>query len=479
MAGAPRGASREPLYLRLAGALERQIRSGALRIGDRLTSLRSLSRQQRVSLATAIQAVQRLEGLGYVAARPRSGYYVRTPFADLVREPQAGPSGAAPRRVGVGAIIAEAIAAASDPAKVPLGAACPDPRLLPAGPLNRALRAVLRTTPLHSAEYAFPPGLPALRRQIARRSLALGCSLDPGEIVVTCGAMEAINVALRAVARPGEVVALESPTYFGILQAVESFGMKAIEIETNPRAGMNLDRLEHAIRRHRVRAIVTMPNCHNPLGFVMPEDRKKDLVALSARFEVPLIEDDLYGDLAYDGPRPRPAKAFDTRGLVLLCSSFSKSLAPGFRIGWVHAGRYQSEVERLLFIHTVAAPSLPQHAVAAFLESGAYDRSLRRLRAVFRDQVQKAGPVIAERFPPGTRITRPAGGYLLWVELPRRVDAAALCREALAAGICVLPGTIFSASGRFRHHLRVSCGSLWSDRIARALATIGSLCRDR
>jgi DNA-binding transcriptional MocR family regulator len=222
-----------------------------------------------------------------------------------------------------------------------------------------------------------------------------------------------------------------------------------------------------------------MPNCHNPLGFVMPEDRKKDLVALSARFEVPLIEDDLYGDLAYDGPRPRPAKAFDTRGLVLLCSSFSKSLAPGFRIGWVHAGRYQSEVERLLFIHTVAAPSLPQHAVAAFLESGAYDRSLRRLRAVFRDQVQKAGPVIAERFPPGTRITRPAGGYLLWVELPRRVDAAALCREALAAGICVLPGTIFSASGRFRHHLRVSCGSLWSDRIARALATIGSLCRDR
>lgn len=479
--GRPRAAGRtparpEPLYRRLAAALRSQIAAGALAVGDRIPSLRALARQQRVSLATAIEAVRLLERDGHVEARPRSGTYVRTPFASLVPEPAPARPAAAPRRVGVGAIIAEAIAAASDPAKVPLGAACPDPRLLLAGPLNRALRAAMRAAPDHSAGYAFPPGLPALRRQIARRSLALGCSLPPDEIVVTAGAMEAINVALRAVAKAGDVIAVDSPTYFGVLQAIESFGMKAAEIPTHPRTGMDLDRLEQALRRHRVRAIVTMTNCHNPLGFVMPDERKRDLVALAARHRVPLIDDDLYGDLACDEPRPRPLKAFDADGLVIHCSSFSKCLAPGFRIGWMHAGRYQAEVERLLFIHTVAAPSLPQHAVAALLESGAYDRGLRRLRPAFRDQVQRVGRVVAERFPRGTRITRPAGGYLLWVELPESVDAARLARRALGAGVCVLPGTIFSATGRFRHHLRVSCGTLWSERIERALLTLARLC---
>jgi DNA-binding transcriptional MocR family regulator len=480
LAGVPAAraaASGEPLYARLAGALETQIRSGALQIGDRVASVRALSREQGVSVATVLQAIARLESQGFVEARPRSGHYVRTPFADLVEEPAAGPSGARPRRVGGGAIIAAAIAAASDPGKVPLAAACPDPRLLPAAALNRALRRALRDTPLHSTTYAFPPGLPALRRQIARRSLLLGCNLPPGEIVVTAGAMEAINVALRAVAKPGDVVALESPTYFGILQAVESMGMKAAEISTHPRTGLDLDRLENVIVRHKARAIVTMTNCHNPLGTIVEDDAKRALVDLATRHQVPLIEDDIYGDLAFDAPRPRTAKSFDGEGLVLLCSSFSKTLAPGFRIGWIHAGRYQAEVERLLFIHTVAAPSLPQHAVAAFLASGAYDRSLKRLRAAFRDQVRRTGRALAEHLPAGTRITRPAGGYVLWVELPERFDAGALARRALDAGIAVLPGPIFSATGRFRHHLRVSCGHVWSERIERAVATLGRLCR--
>ena len=462
--------------MRLARRIEDQIRSGALQIGDQVASIRSLSRQERVSVTTVLQAFFRLESQGFLEARPRSGFYVRTPFADLVPEPGAGPSDMRPRRVGLGAIIAEAIAAAADPNSVPLAAACPDPGLLPISRLNRQLRASLREQPLHSAAYAFPPGRLELRRQLARRSLLLGCGFTPSEIVVTAGAMEALNVALRAVAKPGDVVAVESPTYFGILQTIESMGMSAVEIGTHPRTGMDLDRLEDAIRRHRVRAVVTMTNCHNPLGFVLADVHKKALVELTARHEVPLIEDDLYGDLAFEGPRPRPAKAFDTAGLVLLCSSFSKVLAPGFRIGWMQAGRFQAEVERLLFIHTVAASSLAQHALAAFLKSGAYDRSLKHLRAAFPDHVSRAGRMIADEFPSGTRITRPSGGYLLWVELPKRVDAMALYRKALAAGVCVLPGPIFSAGGRFKHHLRISCGYRWSERMERALRTVGRLC---
>jgi DNA-binding transcriptional MocR family regulator len=466
-----------PLYAQLALAIEGQIRSGALRLGDKVPSVRGLARQQRVSVATVLQAFSRLESRGFIEARPRSGFYVRTPFDDLVPEPAAGPSGAQPRLVGVGAIIAEAVAAAADPGKVPLGAACPDPRLLPNGGLNAHLRATIRRQPLHSAGYVFPPGLPALRRQIARRSLALGCSFSPRDVAVTAGAMEAMNVALKATTRPGDVVALESPTYFGILQAIASLGMKAVEIATHPRTGMDLDRLEHALRRHQVRAVVTMTNCHNPLGFVLPDENKKDLVALVTRYQVPLVEDDIFGDLVFQEPRARTAKSFDTDGLVVLCSSFSKVLAPGFRVGWIQAGRFQAEVESLLFIQSVAAPSLSQHALAAFLESGAYDRSLRRLRAATRDQVQQVSGSIARHFPAGTRISRPAGGFLLWVELPRRVDATALFRKALAAGICILPGPIFSASGRFAHHLRVSCGHLWSERTDQAIATLGRLCR--
>jgi DNA-binding transcriptional MocR family regulator len=468
--------SEAPLYLQIARLIEKHIRDGVLRVGDRIPSVRSLSRKRKVSISTVLEAYFWLENRGYVEARNKSGFYVRVPATDLIPEPKVQNSDPAPAEVGVGEILMKILRAVSDPAKVPLGGACPGPTLLPHHKLNQITRLIAQKDPLHSSNYQFPPGSELLRRQIARRSLDFGCSFSAADIVITCGAMEALNLCLRAVAKPGDVVAVESPTYFGMLQAVESLGMRALEIPTHPRTGMDLDILDRSIKKHDVKACIVMMNCHNPLGYVLGDQSKKALVELMAKHQVPLIEDDLYGDLAFDLRRPKVAKAFDRAGLVLLCSSFSKVLAAGFRVGWVEPGRFRQEVERLKFVSTIATPSLPQLVVANFLESGGYDRYLRRLRLAFSEQVQTMSQAIAKYFPSGSRLTRPWGGYLLWVELPKRVSALTLFRQALAENITILPGPVFSASGHFKNHIRISCGYPWSDELDRALLTLGKLC---
>jgi DNA-binding transcriptional MocR family regulator len=465
-----------PLYLRIAEGVSRQVARGALRPGDRVPSLRRLSQQQRVSMSTALQAYLWLENRGYLEARPQSGFYVRTPFSTLIPEPQFDATKTKPMAIGTSAILADIMECANNPANIPLGAGNASPELFPSDRLNLILRRIVRRQPLHSTRYEFPPGWEPLRHQIARRSLDMGCSFSPRDVTNTCGALEAINLSLLAVARPGDIIALESPTYFATLESAASLGMRVIEIPTHPQTGMDLGELERAIRKHRVKACVTMTNCHNPLGYVLSDKYKKDLVELTARWDVPVIEDDVYGDLAFHGPRPRAAKSFDRKGLVLLCSSFSKILSPGYRLGWVAAGRFRAQVERLKFLANVANPSLPQMVVAEFLESGGYDRHVKRLRTTLAAQVEQVRQAIARYFPEGTRISRPAGGYMLWVELPPRVDALKLYRAALTQNISILPGDVFSATNRFKNHIRINCGHSWSATYDRALLTLGRLC---
>ena len=465
-----------PLYLKVARQIEGQIRKGALAVGDRVPSIRGLRRQQGVSVSTVLQAYLWLENQGWIESRPQSGFYVRTPYAELVPEPEGYTTRKAPTEVGITNLVSEVVNAVGDPSMVPFGAASASPELYPNRRLNKIIHKIIRQTPAHSARYDLPLGAQALRRQIARRSTGYGCSFSPKEILITCGAMEALNLALRAVARPGDVIAIESPTYWGILQIIQTLQMKAIEIPTHPRNGMDLHALSSAIRKHGVRACVGMTNCHNPLGFVTSDDYKKELVSVLAQHEVPLIEEDIYADLTFNGIRPNTAKTFDTNGLVLLCSSYSKVLAPGFRIGWIHAGRFQREVERQKFTSSIASPSLPQLAIAEFLESGGYDRYLRGLRGALSAQVQMVSQAIARYFPEGTRLSRPAGGYVLWVELPKRVDALKLYRVSLEHNISILPGPICSPSGQFQNYIRINCGLSWSDTVERALATVGKLC---
>lgn len=467
-----------PLYLRISDRLAQQIASGVLRAGDRVPSLRRLSRDQRVSVSTALQAYLALESRGLIESRPRSGFFVSATPVRVLPTPQfVHEKPPQPTAVGIDTVLSDILTRANDPSNVPFGIGSAAPELFPTRKLNQIVRQVVRETPNHSAHYEF--GSEALRRQIARRSISLRCNFAPDDVTITSGGLEAINLSLRAIAKPGEVIAVETPTFFGILGCIASLKMKVIEIPTDPHDGMDLGALEDAIRRHHVKACVVTANCHNPLGFVLNDRQKRALVDLTSRHEIPVIEDDVYGDLVFDGARPASLKTFDRKDLVLLCSSFSKSLSPGYRVGWVVAGRYRAEVERLKLLTNVATPSLSQLVIAEFLQSGGYDRYLRRLQPELARQTSIVRHAVAAHFPDGTRVTQPAGGHMLWIELPRSIDAMDLYQAALERHISILPGPIFSASGLYKHHLRINTGSGWTLRHERALATLGRLCARR
>ena len=465
----------DPLYARVAQQITRLIEEGTLRPGERIPSVRELRKHQQVSITTVTQAYRLLESRGLIEARPQSGYYVRQhrwtppPEPEMIRpEPRAS-------KVQVSDLVMDVIKATRDPSLVRFGATLPSPELFPTKELNRAMGSVARRSPTLANSYDPAPGNPGLRMQVARRALESGCMLSPDELVITCGTTEALHLCLRAVARPGDTIAIESPTFFGILQMIESLGMRACEIPTYPREGVCLDELEARLDSCRIKACLFTLNFSNPLGSCMPDEKKKRLVEMLTEREIPLIEDDIYGNLAFGDARPKAAKAFDREGWVLLCDSFTKTLAPGYRVGWTAPGRFQAQVEYLKFVSTSATASLPQMAIADFLATGGYDHHLRKLRRFFAEQVQWMTEAISRYFPPGTKATRPNGGQVLWVELPAGIDSLELYRRALLEKISIAPGPIFSAKKKFRNFIRLNCGNSRSLRIEGAMARLGEI----
>ncbi len=466
------------LYEQLATELGDAIERGALRPGERLPSVRRLAGDRAVSVATVVQAYGVLEGAGLVEARPKSGFFVRrrTADGDAPRPPRKAVTATRP---AVSDGIARLITALRDPGVVPLAAAYLDPDVLRVAALNRIAAAIAREVTTLGARDDTPPGLLTLRRALARRSVTWGCALTAHDFVCTIGATEAITLALRAVARAGDAIVVESPTYFGILQTIEGLGMKVVEVPAHPRTGIDLAALADALRVTPVRAIVCMPTAANPLGSIMPDEAKAELCALAVRHDLPIIEDDVYGELCFDGTRPRPLKAFDPDGRVLLCGSVSKTLAPGYRVGWIAPGRYQDDVERLKFSQSLACPTLTNMAVAEMLASGGYDRHLRRLRHLVCGQVGRYRDEVLARFPDGTRVSAPRGGFVLWIELPGGIDTLVLQERALARGVAIAPGPIFSArQQRFTSCIRLSCGQPLTPRILGALDLLGHLAAD-
>ena len=463
-------ASERFAYERLAADIGELIRSGTLRPGDRVPSVRRMCASRGVSIPTVLQAYRLLEARRLIGARPQSGFYVLPPQARaaLTRE---APSVALPEpgAITTGDLIMRVLEMVANAALVPLGTALPAEELLPTGALARALRGVTRTHASDARSLVTPSGSDALRREIARRALDAGDAVGPDDIVITCGCAEALSLCLRALTSPGDTVAVEAPAYFGTLQAIEVLGLRALEIPVDPETGLRVEALAEALGRTKVAALVVTPNVHNPLGCIMPDDRKRELVALLARHRVPAIEDDTYGELAFGDARPRTLRAFDESGLVLTCGSFSKTLAPEYRVGWVIPGPYRDRILHLKLATTAATAVPPQLAIAAYLASGGYEQHLRRLRRSLRGTVDRFSFEITERFPEGTRISRPAGGYLLWVQLPEGIDTVALQRQAVSRGLSVAPGPAFSASGSFTNYVRINAGHPWSARTQDAL----------
>src|SRR6516162_7310296 len=359
----------DTLYKQVALRISELSEHGTLRPGERVPSVRRCSEQQNVSIATVMQAYRLLENRGIIEGRPQSGYYVRA--QRWLAPPEPGMSKPTPRavEVQVSELVMQIVKASRDPSLLRLGATLPSPELFPIKELHRAMSSVGRRHPLAANSYDPPPGNLALRTQVALRAMEAGCTLAPDDIITTIGVTEALNLCLRAVAKPGDVIGIESPAFFGILQIIEALGMRVCEIPTYPREGVCLDELAQRLKSCRVKACVFTLNFSNPLGSCMPDEKKRSLVKMLAEREIPLIEDDIYGNLAFGPTRPKVAKAFDENGWVLLCDSFTKTLSPGYRVGWVAPGRFKQEVEFLKFVNTGATPSLPQMTIAEFLQN--------------------------------------------------------------------------------------------------------------
>jgi DNA-binding transcriptional MocR family regulator len=462
------------LYERLAGELRGQIAHGALRAGERLPSIRQLAQGHGISAATAVQACLQLEREGLVVARPRSGYYVRAAVPAL-------PAPKPPRRRAPGTVSNPALQDVLDMLSrsdvLPLHSATPAPALLPQAALTAALSRSLRHHPAAALDYAPPQGLPALRRQIARRYAQLGAVVDPDEILITAGAMEGISLALRTLTMPGDVVLVETPTYHGILQAVAALRLKVLEVPNLPGSGIDTARLEPLLQQNRVRAAVVVPNFNNPLGSVTDDAGKRALLASCARHGTVVIEDDIYGDLAWSGERPSPLRRWDAHGSVIACGSFSKTLSPGLRVGWVAGGAWTEALVRAKYFSTVGSASLPQLAMAEYLQRHDLERHLRRLRRTLADNAQRLHEAIARHWPAGTRACEPRGGLSLWLQLPEGGSGYTLFEAALAEGIGTSPGVLFSSRGDYGDCLRLSCGMPWSPRLDQALKRLGQLAR--
>jgi DNA-binding transcriptional MocR family regulator len=471
-----RASARPLLYERVAADVADLIARGTYRVGDRIPSVRELSRQLRVSINTVTEAYAQLENRRLIEARPQSGFYVACPLPEPEAPARSRSRKLAATTVELGSEPLAVMRTLADPGLVPLGRGVPNPELLPIEKLTRMLATESRRFRLDGVTYAGAKGLKRLRTQIAKRALDAGCRLTPDDVVVTSGCVEAVTLALQATCRPGDTVAIGSPVYYTFLNSIQELGLKVLEIPSTPREGMSVEVLAYALRQHPVRACLVIANFNNPLGGVMPDERKAELVRLLRSHEIPLIEDDVYGELGFGLHRPTATKAYDEDGLVLYCSSFSKTLAPGYRVGWIAPGRYRDHVLRLKSVFSLASASPTQLAVAEFLTSGGYDRHLRALRRTYAAQLGHVRAAIARWFPEGTRVTRPEGGFVLWVELAPDVDALALHQQALRRGIAVAPGTLFTASDRYRNCIRVS-GAFWSDRIRDALRTLGGLAR--
>jgi DNA-binding transcriptional MocR family regulator len=464
------------LYRQVVDLISKNISSGTLKPGDRLPSLRRMSAQIGVSVPTVRQAYIELERQRRVKSRPQSGFYVRRAANNpLVRPSPNFNATVVPIPVSGRSLMERVYDGIYQPDVIPLGIANPCLAKPAAKGLHRAMKRVMARAEERSLSYAPTQGELVLRRQIAYRYLdTVGSTIEPDNICITNGGQEALLIALQSVATKGDVIAVESPSYHGLLELIDSLGMLAIEVETCPEDGVMLEPLRKTLETHPVKACMFSTTLSNPLGVSMTEERRKALVEIIEEHQVCLIEDDVYGELLFDGHRPRPAEMYSKSGRVLTCGSFSKTAAPGYRIGWIIAGQYMQQVTRLKRAYSCSSGLLQQLTLAEFMATGDYDRHLKMLRPVLACNAERMSALVAQHFPAETRTSKPVGGSVLWLELPQNVDAELLFNEAIEAGISTAPGQIFSPCNRYRNFVRLSFGHPWSEDIENSLLWLGN-----
>lgn len=466
-------------FEQLARQMRKQLQEGIWQPGDKLPSLREKSIHSGMSLMTVLRAYQLLENQGLLISRPQSGYYAAPQLAasslDNPSSSNAQTRMELTEDVDVNAFIFDVLQASKDPSVVPFGSAFPDPHLFPQRQLTRSLASVARRIQPRNALDNLPPGNENLRKHIAQRYALQGIPVSPDEIVITAGAMESLNLSLQALTEPGDYVAIESPAFYGALQAIERFKLKAIAIATDPQQGIDLDALHQALNDYPIKACWLMTNFHNPLGCTLSWENKQRLVAMLEKYDVGLVEDDVYNELYSGLQRPLPAKALDKKGLILHCSSFSKNLMAGFRIGWVAAGHHAKNIQRLQLMSTLSASAPMQLAIAEYLATSSYDSHLRRLRKALEQRKYAALQSLLHHLPYGVNIHSSRGGYFLWLELPPGLSSTVLYWQALEKGISIAPGKMFTTGEKYDRYFRLNVSYEWDERCEQSVKTLSSL----
>ncbi len=455
--------------------IDHLIDSGALIAGQKAPSLRKVSKARGVSISTALHAYRMLESQGVLEAQPQSGFYVSAATSNQPDKPSAATKSTRVRKVNTGAQVANMFELASDTTMAPLGCAIPSPDLLATSKLDKFLVRTARTRGKYANTYAPPRGEEGLRTAIARRSINWGHAVSAEDILITCGCTEALHLALKAITRPGDTIAVESPNYFGFLPVLQALHLTVTEIPTDSVDGISITALESALEKNTIKACLFSSAFNNPMGCLTSEDKKKRVLTLLNRYRVTLIEDDVYGDIFFGRQRPRPYSAMENAKRVIYCSSFSKTVAPGYRIGWIASPSYIDKLTTEKYATTLCGPTLTQVALGEYLNAGAYDNHLRGMRKSFAANIAIMTKTIAETFPPGTRVSRPEGGFVLWVELPDNINARDVFVLALKDDICFAPGDLFTTSDNYRSCLRISCGYPWSTSIERAVWKLAEL----
>lgn len=465
------------LYEKLASDINEQIARGMFRAGERVPSVRNTSLQHKLSITTVLRAYALLESQGAIESRPQSGYFVRQRTEPAEEALEAGfelPAAGGASTLDVSRLVLSTLRTIQDKDALPLGSPYPDPSRFPEPRIKQYANSRVRRQ-TDTASDDLPPGNKELIRQIARRYLSKGWLVDANEIIITVGATEAINLCLQAVAKPGDLIAVETPTFYALLHAIERMGMRAIEVVTDPLTGIDLEALEATLAKHTVAACMLMPNFQNPLGFQMPDEKKRHLVELLAERQIPVIENDVYNELYFGETHPSTLKSYDKQGLVLHCGSFSKVLSAAHRIGWAMPGRYRAQVEKLKFLNSPITPSIPQLAIADYLKYDGYDHHLRKTRKAYAQQASIMSAAVLRFFPAGTRVSQPMGGYVLWVELPPEIDSMQLYHSALRNKITIGPGYMFATSDRYKHFIRLNYSYPWSAQIENGVKLLGKL----
>jgi DNA-binding transcriptional MocR family regulator len=461
------------LYETIAVNLTHQIHSGVLILGDKLPSIREICQQYKVSMSTALQAYYLLESKSLIRPVSKSGYYV-----SYIPQTNALPNKSNPSlylgNEDTSNIVSKVYdGISSDHIMLSLGV--PAAELLPLSKLNKAVSHALHTLDEHGSGYEHVLGNPKLRRQIARLSATWGGKLTENDIMTTAGCTGAMLQAIIALTQRGDTIAVESPVYFGILQLALSLGLKVLELPTHPETGIEIEALKTALRKNKIKLCLLISNFSNPMGGTMPAEHKKEVVRLLAHEHIPLIENDMYGDLYFGAGRPTNCKTYDESGLVLLCSSVSKTLAPGYRVGWLTPGKFTEQIRRVKFATAISSTTLTQEAIADFLERGRYESHLKKLRITLNNNCLNYMEAISNYFPKGTKISRPQGGFMLWVELDPKVNTAALYDKTIKMKISFAPGRMFTLQNQYNNCLRLSYGLPWTNQINHAIKTIGNL----